>query len=396
MMGWAAYQALRSRHEVRVLTSASGRESIRAAIREGLAREEDFIFVQERWSLVDQPAADKLINWLNTFHFQKSLAKIAQPVIREFCPEVVHQVTIGTWRAGNPLVGCGLPFIWGPIGGGEELPPAFFSTFSIYSRLFEILRKVSGWWARHSSLVLRTARQADWVFAGNLPTLSVVAGLRGHADRLEVLPFAAFAEEKMREFVPRPFIQNHEKSPIQIFSGGYVEARKGIGLALQALANLQRRGFDFRYEHGGIGPEQVFLTKQIADAGLAGCAGIVQPYAGEAYRRKLRETDIFLFPSLRENCGISLLEAMGHGCVPVVADHAGPGEIVTSDCGIKIPVTRPAEFVDCLTEELAKLFRDAERRRRLGEAARVRVLQNFSRNRWLEKVEAAYEAVLSK
>lgn len=396
MMGWSAYQSLRHRHEVRVLTSESGRGSIREAARKGLAEESDFIFVRERWRNINYPAVDKLTSWFNNFDFQSELKETARLVLQEFRPEIIHQVTIGTWRAGNPLAGCGIPFVWGPIGGGEEIPHAFLRGFSIYSRLFEILRRASGWWARHNAEVLRTARQADWIFAGNRPTASLVRGLRGHSSNLEILPFAAFAEEKMREFAPRLCFENPGIPHIQIFSGGYVEARKGIGLALHVLAKLKRRGLKFQYEHGGIGPEQAHLMRQIKKEDLTDCAKIVAPYAGVAYREKLRTTDIFLFPSLRENCGISLLEAMGHGCVPVVADLAGPGEIVTPECGIKIPVTRPAEFEDRLTEELAKLFRDAERRRRLGEAARVRVLQNFSRNRWLEKVEAAYEAAVSK
>jgi glycosyltransferase involved in cell wall biosynthesis len=85
---------------------------------------------------------------------------------------------------------------------------------------------------------------------------------------------------------------------------------------------------------------------------------------------------------------------MGHGCVPVVADHAGPGEIVTAESGLKIPVTDPGEFVEKLAGGLKSLFLDPERRRRLGEGARKRVLEEFSRQRWLERVEAVYRAVL--
>ena len=144
------------------------------------------------------------------------------------------------------------------------------------------------------------------------------------------------------------------------------------------------------------GTETQFRDVQLASTDRNGkLAGIpvVEPYQATAYRQKLRATDIFLFPSLRDNCPISLLEAMGHGCVPVVADHAGPGEIVTPECGIKIPLTRPAEFVDRLAEELAGLFQDADRRRRLGEAARLRVIENFSQEHWLQRVEAAYQKV---
>jgi glycosyltransferase involved in cell wall biosynthesis len=210
---------------------------------------------------------------------------------------------------------------------------------------------------------------------------------------MEILPVVFFSAEKMCRFSEPSLRNSAAGSPIQIFAGGYVEARKGIGLALQALARLKAQGFLFKYENSGIGPEKDRLEKLIRKLDLADCARFVGAYPGEAYDQKLRSTDIFLFPSLRDNCPATLLEAMGHGCVPVVADHAGPGEIVTPECGIKIPVTRPADFVDRLTEELAKLFQDAERRRRLGEAARLRVIEKFSQENWLQRVEAAYQKV---
>ena len=391
MVGWSAYEALRTRHQVKVICSGSGIQAIQKAVREGQAAYEDFYFVPERWPNVGRPAIDKLTVWLNTFSFQRNLARTAAQVIRDFRPDVIHQVTIATWRAGNPLAGQGIPFVWGPVGGGEDLPAPFLSSFSGYSRFFELLRKASGYGSRHSPGVLRTARQADWIFAGNHPTAQLLKGLRGHGANLEILPVVAFPELKMQEFSPRDPSVRRKDAPLQIFSGGYVEARKGMGLALQALVKLRARGFTFQYEHGGIGPEQSHLEGQIQREGLQDCVRFVPAYSGRAYCEKLRSTDVFLFPSLRENCGISLLEAMGHGCVPVVADHAGPGEIVTKECGVKIPLTNPKEFVERLAEELARLFQDPGRRQRLGEAARQRVLQNFSQAHWLTRVEHAYE-----
>lgn len=392
MVGWSAYQALRQHHQVRVICSASGAQAIEKAIQSGEAEKNDFHFIPERWSYIGHPAADKLINWFNTFYFQKTLACIGPQEIRDFQPDVIHQVTIATWRAGNPFSGMGPPFIWGPVGGGEKLPLSFLGTFSAYSAFFEILRIFSGIWAQGSQAVRRTAQKADWIFAGNSQTACLLHRLRGRDACLEILPVVAFPKKKMAEFKPRSASSGGNR-PIQIFSGGYVEARKGIGLAIRALARLKAGGHFFQYEHGGIGPERAHLQNQIYRLGLQDCVRIVDPYGGESYREKLRSADIFLFPSLRDNCPISLLEAMGHGCVPVVADHAGPGEIVTSECGVKIPVTRPDAFVDQLTKELGDLFHDASRRQYLAEGARKRVFQTFSQENWLQRVEAAYRIV---
>lgn len=395
MVGWSAYQALKQEYSVRVLCAGSGKAAILKAEEEGQAQGKDFCFIPERWRYTGRPVLDKLLNWLNIMDFQQQLATIGQAEASRFQPDLIHQVTIATWRVGNPLAGRGRPFVWGPLGGGEELPPGFWKIFSLYSRMFEGLRKGSGFLAQHQPGVIRTARQADWIFAGNHPTASLITRLRGHSQRMEILPVVAFSDEKLGEFVPRPPLRQKETKTIGIFSGGYVEARKGMGLALQALARLKARGFSFCYEHGGIGPETSHLRAEIKRLGLEDCVRLVEPYRGTAYREKLRKAEIFLFPSLRDNCPISLLEAMGHGCVPVVADHAGPGEIVTEHCGVKIPTYRPHDFVNQLSDQLEILFRDEKRRRGLGVAARERVLQEYSRKRWLARVSNAYHEVCS-
>ena len=393
-VGWAAYQALRQRHQVRVFCSACRQAAIEKAANEGEAELGDFIFIPETIRNLGFPAADKLICWLNFWIFQRKVKKLGKMQIQEFRPDLIHQVTLATWRAPNPLSGIGIPFVWGPVGGAEKMPAAFFSGISLYSALFEILRTISNFVSQHHPGVRQTARQASWIFAGNRATQEVLASLRGHSRNLELLPVVSFPASRLDEFVPRTDEPSAAGAPIRLFSGGYVEARKGIGLALQALARLKARGYKFSYEHGGLGPEESHLMAQARRLNLHDTFSFVAPYRGAAYREKLRGTDIFLFPSLRDNCPVTLLEAMGHGCVPIVADHAGPGEIVTLECGIKIPVTHPAEFVDRLTEALADLFADAGRRKRLGESARRRVIEKFSRQNWLSKVEDAYECVV--
>lgn len=394
-VGWLAYQTLRKKHQVRVLCSAASRDAIEKAVEAGRARAEDFVFIPEKWKYTGQLQADRLISWLNVLAYQSHLARLGEAQIKEFRPDCIHHVTIATWRTGNALAGFAPPFVWGPIGGGESLPMAFLGGFSTYSKAFEILRAISGRLSRLAFPVKKTARTANYIFASNRETFELVARIRGNRARMEILPVVFFSSEKMLEFRESSLRTSDPEAPIQIFSGGYLEARKGIGLALQALAKLKKRGFAFRYEHGGIGPEQGYLTKQIRDAGLEDCASILKPYGGEAYANKLRATHIFLFPSLRDNCPVTLLEAMGHGCVPVVADHAGPGEIVTPECGIKIPVTRPAEFVDRLAKELEGLFEDAALRARLGRASHERVLKAFGEARWLSRVEQAYSEVVA-
>src|SRR2546426_9894797 len=73
-----------------------------------------------------------------------------------------------------------------------------------------------------------------------------------------------------------------------------------------------------------------------------------------------------------EHFGITIVEAMAAGCVPVVHDSGGPREIVTNDVGFRWRDLRTA--ADCIS----KLSHDDELRQRLSVAAAARA-KRFSR-----------------
>ena len=55
--------------------------------------------------------------------------------------------------------------------------------------------------------------------------------------------------------------------------------------------------------------------------------------------QRMRSADVFVFPSLRDNGGGVVFEALAVGTVPVVVDFGGPGDIVLPDVGYKVPLT---------------------------------------------------------
>ena len=84
-------------------------------------------------------------------------------------------------------------------------------------------------------------------------------------------------------------------------------------------------------------------------------------------------------PELMEHFGMSTVEAMSAGCVPVVINAAGQKEIVTDNCGFKW--NSPEELVR-LTEELAK---NPENIKKMSLAAKERA-KAFSEQAFTERM----------
>lgn len=98
--------------------------------------------------------------------------------------------------------------------------------------------------------------------------------------------------------------------------------------------------------------------------------------------------DIFVLPSYREGCPLSLLEAMAHKKPVIVTDIDGNNEIVTNNkSGFVIPLNKPEIFA----EKLSILSNSKILKNRFGNTARKLVEQNFSLKRMVSNYEKIYD-----
>jgi glycosyltransferase involved in cell wall biosynthesis len=141
----------------------------------------------------------------------------------------------------------------------------------------------------------------------------------------------------------------------------------GEGQALDATAELRRR---------------------VAERGLEGRV----VFAGRSDRVEdyLRAADLFVFPSLFEALGISLVEAAACG-LPAVASRTGGIVDVVEHERSGLLVT-PGDAVD-LARALAALARDPERRAAMGERARQVAVSGFDERDVLEGYRSLFREV---
>jgi glycosyltransferase involved in cell wall biosynthesis len=101
---------------------------------------------------------------------------------------------------------------------------------------------------------------------------------------------------------------------------------------------------------------------------------------------------IVCLPSYREGLPRALLEAAASGCALVATDVPGCREVVSHEItGLLVPAREPAP----LAHALRRLVEDAALRQRLSEAARRRVVEEFSAERVNADTLALYRQVLA-
>ncbi len=360
-VGWQAVNILRREHELSVLTSLWCREAIEKAVKAGEGWERvRFVYVDEKRG--EKPCHPnrliaRLHSWIDYRRWCKDACEIARQLIKQEQFVLAHHVTYASWRMGSPLAGLGIPWIWGPIGGGERFPWKLAGILSPVAALFEIVRSVDDWISKRASKVKKAATDASLIIASNQETKDLIVELGTPSKKVYILSQAFLGSAKIHSLQAPEKQSPHEIGYLKILAGGNLEGRKGAAITLHGLALAKRIGVPFRYSYLGRGPELVKLVRLTEELGITSHVSFIDSLRGDAYVDKLKSGHIFLQPSLRESAGLTLIEAMAAGCVPVVANCGGPWDIVSAAGVHAISVGSVNEMAKMIAERLAELWK---------------------------------------
>lgn len=382
--GWAGVRALSREHEVHVLTFDFNRPFISDADRAELPSVTWHFLGQFRGHHPNLLIA-RLAAWRDTATFQDRLIlHCARTLHSRERFDLAHHLTISSWRLPSPLWRLGIPLIWGPLGGGESIPRAFYPMLSPATRRVEFLRQCHSFFSRYRRSLRTCANQASAVLASNPETAALLRALRKDGA-VNIVSSAFFTPPDIAR-LQRRLNEKSWKGPLQIFAGGSLEGRKGLAVALNALAKAKADGLNFRFRICGEGPEHRHLQSLCDRLGLTQNVSFERPLSGAAYEEALHASHIYLLPSLRENAGLTLMEAMLSGCVPIVARLGGPGVIVTADIGFPLSARNLPQLTRDIQSALARLDADREFCRTLALRASSHIATEYSESRYLSKV----------
>jgi len=172
---------------------------------------------------------------------------------------------------------------------------------------------------------------------------------------------------------------------------GYLLPEKGQEFVVRALPTVRARIPGARLLLAGDGPCRARLEALARGQGLHDAvifAGFV-----EDVPQVYAALDVFVFPSLAEPLGTSLLAAMAWG-LPVLAVASGGVPEYVEDGNNGLLVARPD--ADPLSGGMLRLLNEEPLRMRLGQEARRTIEERLSAERMVENTIRVYEDVLQK
>ena len=369
-VGWNMAVHLARHHEVWVLTRANNRPAIEAGLAKNPVPGLHFVYHDlPPWARFWKRGQ----KGVQVYYYLWQLTAI--PLVRRLHQEVgfdvVHHVTFVKYWAPSALAFLkGVPFVWGPVGGGESAPLPFWPTLGFRGILYEAARTLARALGELDPLVRLTARRAALALATTPETANRLRKLG--AKRVEVLSEVALSEEEIDCLgkLPPP-----EPKPVRFLSVGRLLAWKGFHLGLMAFAQSGLE--EAEYWIVGDGPERKRLEALARRLGVADRVRFWGALPRAEVLRLLGQVHALVHPSLHDSGGWVSLEAMAAGRPVICLDLGGPATQVTQETGFKVPARTPEKAVRDLAQAIRWWGENPNLSKEMGEAGRKHVTIRF-------------------
>src|SRR5438876_4276708 len=277
-----------------------------------------------------------------------------------------------------------VPFLRGPIVGGESAPKSFQVDGGWGGRLYEMLRSIARRCGENDALVLAAARRSALALAVTEATAQRLRAIG--AKHVEILSEAGLsaAERSYLGTLNSPAAGE----PVRFLSLGNLLHLKGFHLGLRAFAAASLGHAE--YWLIGDGPYRTHLQHLARSLGIESKVHFWGSLPRGEALAKLGLCHVLVHPTLHDSGGWVCLEAMAAGKPVICLNLGGPGAEVTSETGFKISALDPDQAVTDIARSMAILARDPSLRARMAWAGKVRVASDFASERKGEVVSGLY------
>lgn len=360
-VGWRWAVELAQSHEVTVITDMTRRIAIETS-GQILPANLNICYFRPSW-LKNIPLNSMTAPLLYAL-WQFGLLGFAYRLQRKHCFDLAMHITYGVFRHPSFLGVLGIPFIFGPLGGGEDAPMRLKRSIQGKEKIKEVMRSALNklalfdpflWfaYARSTVILTKTAdtrRALPWPFRGRAIVYPEIG--------IDPVPKASTCQRGKNE-------------PLRILFVGRLLGWKGAHLAIRALMVVRSRGVDAELTIVGRGPYELELKRVAAATGVGNTIQWLSHVPQAELFQLYSAMHCFLFPSLHDSSGNVVLEAQAHGLPVICLDIGGPATLVTPESAVIVPTSNviEAEVVEHLADAIQFLAIDEERRRVMGKAA---------------------------
>jgi glycosyltransferase involved in cell wall biosynthesis len=328
--------------------------------------------------------------WFCYLLWQKKAWKLARSLHNQVKFDAVHHLTPEyDWIPSFIGAYLPVPFIWGPLGGGEKSPPCLVAKSPLAERWKDKWLLLGQWLGREHYARKKSERKARAILVCNQETRKNFAKI--DAQKLHYFPLTGISiDNKSLVLKKRP----SDKRIFRIISAGSLDKKNGFDLAIESFALFLESYPKSDFVIFGEGPDQKKLERKIEDNNLDSRVRIHPWIDNKALHERMQDSDVFLWAGMQDRSGFFVLKAMAAGLPVVCLDSGGPGMFVQEDCGICVKSENPEQCVRDLAKALVDISSDRTKHRRMSQVALKKIKEFYTWSELGKALKRLYGEVL--
>ncbi len=245
--------------------------------------------------------------------------------------DMVHHITFVSIRQPSFMGLLGIPFIFGPVAGGEYAPFALRKGYGIKGQIKDFVRDISNYLIKFDPFMHHTFSSANKLLVTSEQSKSIIPKCYHNKTNINLAIGINTNNVKRRR-------NENDISRIKLLYIGRILYWKGMCLGLKAFAEAIKLVPNIQLTIVGEGPDENNWRNLCNKYNIQDHIEWLPWIENKKIENIYINHDILLFPSLHDSGGIVVLEAMSYGLPAICLDIGGPGLIVNNSCGRNILV----------------------------------------------------------
>lgn len=393
-VGWNWIYELDKFHEITALTSEAYKDDIETYLAKnpGELTHTKFIYIKvphTSWHKGYRLERLYYILW------QKRAAKLANNLCEKEHFDLVHHITYVTCVLPTYMHSLGIPFLMGPVAGGDLIPSSIGYPLSAKARVFETVRRFSQLIFTSTPNFAKNVKEASLILTATDDTARLIP--KKYREKVGIFQAVGLQEQV---FNPTPIHEKHDVP--QFLMAGRMLYLKGYELGITSFVNAIENGL--KAELTILGDTENNPSMEAYKEKIMSICGshlgkeikVVKKVEYNKMKEFYDQFDILINCSLRDSGCFVVMEAMARGLAVISLDTGGPKVNTTAKTAIKIPPAPFDELVEQFQKAITKLATDERLRKELSVNAREFALERFSIIKRTEVMNQYYDVVAGK
>ena len=327
--------------------------------------------------------------------WQRYAAKIAKELVKKEKYDLVHHITYVTCILPTYMHQLGIPFLYGPVSGGENTPSIINYPMSNKEKIVEFIRTGSQIFFTHTLNYYKTMEKATLILATTEETKALIP--KKYRKKTKVFQSIGLSEDI---FEPESSVKNNNK--VQFLVAGRMLYWKGFELAIRSFRKALSTNCDI--ELTVLGDTEGNPSYEAHNDSLKVLCGddldksihFVSSVPHSEMKSFYDRFDCLINCSLRDSGCFIVMEGMSRGLPLICVNTGGPKVNTTERSAIKIEPAPMEQMIDKIAEAIIYMALHPEFRKKMGTDAKKHAKDNFLISKRTDQMNNFYEMVVRR